>query len=195
MVYKLFDDYITWCDSRGYRPRTMKSFVLGIKRLFIFLDVELDNNKFKNKVKLPKPQRLNDEYPDNKIIRGILNAATMNTRAFVQLICDTGLDPVDAAQLQRKNFHFDEDPVRGTKDREKTSEPLTFFLSKETVDAIQQISKNKRPDDYIFVKKYSNHSPQYLRAEYNKAVARAGHGKLVKGKSSSWGSSRSNRRP
>lgn len=73
-------------------------------------------------------------------------------------------------------------------EREKTQEPLTFFLSKETVDAIQQLinNGNKGPDDYIFVKKYSNHSPQYLRAEYNKALVRAGHGKLVKGKSSSW---------
>lgn len=47
---------------------------------------------------------------------------------FVQTMCDVGPEPVDIAQLQPKHFHFDEEPVRGIKAREKTTEKLEFFF-------------------------------------------------------------------
>ena len=168
-VYKLFNSYVIWCASRGYRPRTTKSFMLGPKRLLIHLDVYFHNNKFKYKVKRLKPKALNDEYPDNKTIKKFMNTGSILVRTMIQTLCDYGFEPTDIAQLKPKYIRFEESPVRD-----------------DTAEALKLLIGNKGLDDYIFVKKYTNHSPQYLRSEYNKAVANAGFGKLVKGKSSSW---------
>lgn len=189
LVYKLFDDFTTWCDNQGWRGRSTRSFVQGAKKLFIFQDVDIDHYKFKDKVDLPTFENLDDEYPDNAIIRAIKDAAPPIIGLYVQTMCDTGFDPVDIAELQVKHFHFDEDPARVTKKREKTGEQLEGFLNKETAAAIQQRIKNENldPDDYIFIKQFTKKSVGHLRTRYNTAVARAGFGTLVKTKSGYYG--------
>lgn len=186
LVYKLLDDFVTWLQStRGLRSNPIHGYVNGTKRLLIFLDVDIDQNKFKDKVSFTQNRAMPDEWPDNNTIRGILNASqSMKVRGYVQTLCDAGLDPIDAAELRVKDIKFEEDPVRGTKYREKTGEKLEFFLNKETTEALKQIIEHeqKGPDDYIFVQSFNPLTGQKLREYYNVAVARAGHGKLIKTK-------------
>jgi integrase-like protein len=185
LVYKVLDDFTTWCSvNKGYRPRSIKGYVASICKLFAFVDVEIDPQKFKSKVSgnMPKPQDLADEYPDNKTIQKILNTASTTMRGFVMTLCDTGFEPIDAAHLKVKDFRFSEEPVRIAKNREKTGHMLEGFVSKDTVEVIKQIIslKNKQPDDYIFIDHYGKYGDKILRIRYNRLVARSGFVKVVK---------------
>lgn len=189
LVYKLFDDFITYADEQSYRGRTIRLYVQSVKKLFIHLEVDMDHYKFKDKVGLPNFKNLKDEYPDNTKIRAIMTSAPPVISLLLQTMCDTGLEPVDTIQLKPKDIKFDEQPVRGEKEREKTGETLEFFLNKETADAIQQRIKNDNlgSEDYIFVEKFTKNSVHHLRTRYNTAVAKAGFGTLVKAKGGYYG--------
>lgn len=189
LVYKLLDRFARWCHSKGWKGRTQRSFVMGVKRLFVHIDIDIDDNKFKDKVTLSKISVLRDEYPENEEIRKVMAMASPLVRTMIQTLCDYGFEPIDIAQLKPKYIHWDESPVRGNMDREKTNEPLEFFFGDETAEALKVFIKNsgKGPDDYIFTGSFTKSTVNTLRGMYNTAFARAGFGKLVKTKTGYYG--------
>jgi len=177
-IYADLDDFVTYCDAElGVRPRTIIGAYSAMQNLLAFAGIELSETKLKAIV-LPQAKALNDEYPENEPILRVLSCASPVVRGYVQVICDTGFEPIDAAQLKVEDLRLDEDPVRITKDREKTGQHLEGFLSKTTVEALMPLIKDKTPDDFIFTNDYKQDTVDLLRAAYNRAVARAGFGKV-----------------
>lgn len=142
------------------------------------MNVKIDDATFENKVTMPTNRPLREEYPTNDIIRKIIDASSPRLRVFEQVLCDTGFEPVDAAQLKASYFKFDEDPVRILIEREKTSEPITTFINAQTAEGVKMLTANKGPDDYVFTEQFTQHTVPGIRLLYNGAVKRAGFCKV-----------------
>jgi integrase len=180
LAYKLLDSFATWCDASGrFAPRTIRNNFLAVVKLFEYLEIDLDERKIKNiKVSLPQPRAIKDEIPTNEDLRKIENSASPAIRGFIQIMRDTGFEPIDVCELRVKDIEFDETPSKIAKDREKTGEPLEGFLSQGTVDTLKLIilEKAKQSDDYLFSENMKGYTLKNIRDRYNLAVARAGFG-------------------
>lgn len=182
LLYRTLDDFTTWSGNvKNYRPATTWLVVASIKKLLAYYDIEIESARFKNKVDMPTNRPLREEYPSNEIIRKIIDACSVRLRVWVQLLCDTGLEPVDAAQLKLSSFKFDEDPVRISIEREKTSEPITAFINYQTAEGIKMLTNGKGPDDFVFTKMFTFDTTRSIRSLYNEAVKRAGLNEKISG--------------
>lgn len=184
-LYKVLDDFVSYCVSKEYRPRTTKKMQDGVIALLKYEEFTIDQYKVKS-IEMPTAKALNDEYPPDSEIKAIDTHATLTVRGFRQVINDAGFEPIDAAQLKVKQIKFDEDIPRIVIEREKTGELLTGFLGQTTADTLKAIihAENKQPDDYLFTSAYSAYTVGNLSEQYNLAVAKAGFYKLVVSKDS-----------
>src|SRR5690606_14420478 len=103
-------------------------------------------------------------------------------RAFVMLLCDSGLGRGEAVRLRVSDFHFDEPVCRITTQRVKTGEQIETFCTKTTADAVKQIITNKRKqkDDYVFVKQVNSTTADSVANLYARALRRAGLAKKLR---------------
>jgi hypothetical protein len=201
MPHKLLDDFVTWCDAQvkeainkakpddepiivpRFSPRTTGNYFGAVVKLFAHLDIDIDDRKLKEtKSSLPQAKAIKDEIPSNADLVKIENNASQAVKAFIQIMRDTGFDPVDVCGLKVKDVKFDETPARINKDREKTGEALEGFLSQGTVDTLTSMIKfkHKQADDYLFTTKLTGYTLKGFRDRYNLAVAKAGFGTVHK---------------
>lgn len=188
LAYKLLDEFVTYCHSqRGFMPRTTNIFFFYVTKFLKFVEIELNDSKIDD-ITLIRAGDLEDEYPTNEELRKILSCMTLNLHGYISTMCDTGFEPVDAAQLRVRDFHFDEEPARISKKREKTGKKLQGFLSKDTAEIVKQIiaNGNKQADDFVFTDNFTPTTVKQLRERYNLALAKAGFGKLVRKKGGSY---------
>jgi hypothetical protein len=182
VLYHTFSDFATWCHSvKRYKPATTWVHMQSAKKLFDYLDIEIDDSRFEKKVTMPTNRPLREEYPPNDAIRKIIDASSPRLRVFEQVLCDTGFEPVDAAKLKASYFKFDEDPVRILIEREKTSEPITTFINDQTAEGVKMLTANKGPDDYVFCDQFTQYTISSLRSLYNGAAKRAGLNEKISG--------------
>lgn len=182
-VYKLLADFATYCRVyRHYGAKSTRAYVGAVRSILEYHEVEIEERKFKDKVRMPKVKKLREEYPPNETIWKILNAMNIDTRTWVFTMIDGGLEPTDATQLKPKEIRFDENPVRVVIEREKTGEHIETYFNNYTVDALKQVISlnNVAEDDYIFINgEFTDAKIKQMRHAYNFAVARAGFGKVT----------------
>lgn len=140
-----------------------------------FAGVKIDNDDFADKVIMPKLKPAREEIPTDEQIRSILNHCNTRVRAFIMLLCDTGLGRGEAIRLRPKDFAFNEDPVRIVTERFKTGEQIETFCTKETAKLIQQIinENDKQDTDYIFVRQIGKRTADMLTEQYRRALHKA----------------------
>ncbi len=182
LVYTILLEFLKYCNRMGWSAKSTFAYMNAVRQLFNYLEIEIDDNKFKNKIKMPRLIAAREEYPPNETIRRILNHCNPKIRTWILIMINAGLEPVDATKLKPKHFKFEESPVRITINRSKTGELIETFIDRETVALVQQIIKHHSlgQDDYIFIKgDYKDAKLKQLRGSYNLAVAKAGFGKIA----------------
>jgi integrase len=145
--------------------------------------MNIESKEFADKVIMPKPKPVRDEYPTDEQITLILNCAGPNVRAFVMLLCDTGHGRSEAARLRPKDIHFNEEPVRIETERHKTGEQIETFCTRKTADTIQQLiaSKKLNDTDLIFLRSLGKRSADKIAEQYAKILAKAGLDEKIEG--------------
>jgi|GEM_PF-1937615 len=182
-ILKLLDRYVTEQDTLGVSARTIESRITGVRKLLKYVGIKIDNGDFREKVVMPRKMAIRDEIPTNEQIRAILNQASPAMRAYVLVLCDSGLSSGDALRLRVKDFKFEESPVRILARRSKTGTDHETFITDETAALLKQRIWRKKfsPDSYIFAKNVGKRTADNLRARYKDTLKKAGLAEKIEG--------------
>lgn len=121
-------------DGKG--AASIKRRVNVVKLLFIFHDVEFNETKFKNKVKLPKSIRREKQPIDKNDVRRILHACDdIRVKTYLLLLASTGMRAKEALHLRFSDFELEAEPARINIRGEytKTRTDRYVFLTREFV--------------------------------------------------------------
>jgi integrase len=110
-VYKFFDDYISYLDSKSLKPKTIKDYVYWAKKILRYHGVQIKNEDFRERVSLPKVQRpLDSGLEVAQVRRILLNCKNERLKLLLMLCKDTLARPIELLGLQVKHFWLHSTP-------------------------------------------------------------------------------------
>ncbi len=135
-------------------PKTIKTYFSFVKSyLRICHAVRVSTEDIKDYVTLPKLRKEPRKAISIKTLKLICNSALPRRRALYYILISSGMRISEALALTKKNFHFDEDPVRITLDAEttKTKEGRETYITNEAYDKLKPLLEGKKDNDRIFI--------------------------------------------
>lgn len=153
--YKMLDDFVSYLSTIKAAPHTVKNYVSGAKKWLAFNDVELDNERFKNKVEMPRQYSITkDRIPTNQELRDIVYSTDARGKALIMVLASSGMRIDEVLSLRVRDVDFDKKPVtidlraEITKDRQARK----CFISDEAVGFLKSYLEDRigTKDAYIF---------------------------------------------
>ena len=153
-VYAFLDGYAAWMDSQGLKGRTQQDYMIAAKKLLGFLDIEVLDEKFREKVTTGRVEQIMDEAPTSDQARRILSYCNPRLKALIMTIASSGLRPSEALSLKVKNVDFDSRPVRLVIPARLTKGGASreSYVTDETAEAIKDCLGDRinDPEAYLF---------------------------------------------
>lgn len=166
-VYTILDGFISYIQSvrKGITVNSIKAYLEALKSYFSYHDVDIDSNKYKRRVKLPKVGR-EDELPiDGKDIRNILIScsAKRRIRPYLMILASSGLRAVEGLSIRFKDIDFSSSPtkIHIRKEFTKTKVARDIYISDEA---------NKELKGWI---DYKNNWNNRYRLQIEKGIVKA----------------------
>jgi len=134
-------------------PKSIKCYFAFIKSyLRLCHDVKVSSEDIKDYVQFPKPRKEPRRPITIEVLKRILNNAGKTRRALYSVLISSGMRDGEALQLTKKDFHFDETPVRVTIRAEttKTKEGRETYISSEAAEKVKEIIEGKNDNELIF---------------------------------------------
>jgi integrase len=169
-VYTIINNFITFLDnSKKITNRSIKHYVVALKSYLQFYDVEISQQKFRHRVKMPKQYHENEEPIDYEEIREILKACdNRRLKAYLYVLASGGMRANEALALRIKDVDFSESPTKVHISRDnKTKTPRDIYISDEATKELKRWltykynkrRKSKRPiqdksDNHLIFTKY-----------------------------------------
>jgi integrase len=142
--YSILSEFTAYLQDLNYNKPlstiTLRNRVKVVKNFLEFNDVDISDNKFRLKVRLPKATRKSKEALTKDDIRDIILACSeIRLKTYVMFLASTGMRAVEALSIRLKDISFDSNPVRVTIRAEytKTRQDRYVYLTSEMV---QQLS-------------------------------------------------------
>jgi integrase len=146
---EVHEDIITNVPKRGESPTLRKKSPKTIRLYFGFVKsylrkchgVRLTIDDVKDYVTFPKNRKDQRQPITLEQLKQIMSNATPKRRAMYYVLVSSGMRIGEAVTLTRKNFHFDQKPVRVNleADNTKTKESRETFISSETVEKLKHV--------------------------------------------------------
>jgi integrase len=119
---------------------TLRNRVKVVKNFLEFNDVEISDNKFKLKVRLPKAIKKNKEALTKDDVRDIILACSnIRLKTYVMFLAATGMRAVEALSIRLNDVNFDSNPVKVYIRGEftKTKQDRYVYLTSEIVQQLK----------------------------------------------------------
>jgi len=147
-------------QSNGQGAASIKRRVNVVKLLLIFHDVDINEIKFKTKVRLPRSIRRDKEPIDKNDIRRIMLACDdKRVKTYLLLLSCTGMRAKEALYLRFSDFNLEKEPARVYLKGEytKTRSDRFVFLTKEFVKQFEDYKawRHRERRVYFYDKKRS----------------------------------------
>ena len=101
-VYDTLNRFVEWNNARGIRSKTIIDYLSGTKRFLLYQDVEIDENRYRNKVSIPRVTKIDDQPLTLGVIRSLLSLGCRTRR------CSPSSSPCSARDEARRS-HEPED--------------------------------------------------------------------------------------
>jgi integrase len=137
-VYNILSEFASYLQDLNYnRPLsslTLRNRIKAVKNFLEFNDVDISNNKFKLKVRLPRAIKKNKEALTKDDIRDIILACSdARLKTYLMCLAATGMRAVEALSIRLKDINFDSNPakvnIRG--EFTKTKQDRYVYLTSE----------------------------------------------------------------
>ncbi|MGA2663929.1 MAG: site-specific integrase, partial [Nitrososphaerales archaeon] len=79
-VYDVLNRFVEWNDARGIRSKTITGYLSGTKRFLLYQDIEIDENRYRNKVSIPRVTKIDDQPLTIPVIRSLLSFGLPNKK-------------------------------------------------------------------------------------------------------------------
>lgn len=183
-IYTLFDNFISYLQ--GLSASTITLYVSAVKSYLQFHDVDISQNKFKRRVKLPRNHIRKEEALDVNDVREILKSCNnIRIKAVLYVLASSGVRITEALAIRNKDIFFDTIPTRiriraeyaktRTERYVYTSNEATHFL-REWLDWKYRDRRDKKrippklSDDIVFSSNTFVKNPQKPIALYVKVL-------------------------
>ena len=205
-AYELLDEFVTYMmkqkngndNSMSVSNSTIKVYVTAIRSYLGYYDIYIIPAKFKQKVKMPKVYREDEEAIDAKDIRDIiLHTANRRLKAFLLMLGSGGPRTIEGASLRVCDVDFANSPTKINirKEFTKTKRARYSFISDEAAKCLKELiewkyrersKESRKPikndNDLIFgTKKTPKWIYNKLRIEFNKVLANVDKGERKDG--------------
>jgi integrase len=141
--YRILSEFTAYLQDPNYNKPlstiTLRNRVKVVKNFLEFNDVNISDNKFRLKVRLPKAIRKSKESLTKDDIRDIILACSeIKLKTYVMFLASTGMRAVEALSIRLKDINFDSNPVRVTIRGEytKTKQDRYVYLTSEMVQQL-----------------------------------------------------------
>lgn len=85
-VYEVLNSFVRWNDAKQVRARTIRNYVSSVKKFLLYQDVEIDENRFRNKVFLPRSTKIDDRPLTVETIRRLLSLGRPNKKMLALIL-------------------------------------------------------------------------------------------------------------
>lgn len=143
-VYNILSEFTSYLQDLNYNRSlssvTLRNRVKIVKNFLEFNDVDISDNKFKLKVRLPKAIKKNKEALTKDDVRDIILACSdVRLKTYVMFLAATGMRAVEALSVRLKDINFDSNPaavkIRGG--FTKTKQDRYVYLTSEIVQQLK----------------------------------------------------------
>lgn len=159
-VYHLLDKFVAYMIENHNSAATIQSYMAAVRGYLGYYDIDIIEQRFKNKVTLPK-NRKEDERPlDVQDIRQIILATTSRRlRAYCLVLASAGMRAGEALAIQHENIDFTAHPTKIYMKAQysKNRLPREVYISDEATDSLKrwidhkyEDKKANNPKDFVF---------------------------------------------
>jgi integrase len=141
--YSILSEFTAYLQDSNYNKTlsaiTLRNRVKVVKNFLEFNDVDISDNKFRLKVRLPKAIRKSKEALTKDNVRDIILACSeIRLKTYVMFLASTGMRAVEALSIRLKDISFDSNPVRVAIRGEytKTQQGRYVYLTSEMVQQL-----------------------------------------------------------
>jgi len=138
-IYKVLSEYVIFLDKKGIKAKTIRLWLTIVKGYFTFMGTEVFSEKCRQRVKLPKVQRLKKEALTKELLIKLLRNLPAKLQAAALLALSSGLRVGEITGLTILDIEFNSEPVKISVRAEtsKSNEDRETYISKEASDALQ----------------------------------------------------------
>ena len=160
-----------WAPSTFKRksPGTIKVYFGFVKSyLRICHGIKITTEDIQDYVNFPKNRKEPRRPISIEVLKKIFNNASPERRALYYTLVSSGMRISEALSLTKKNFHFDENPVRITleADNTKTKEGRETYITSEAYEKLKPILEGKTHNELVFTN-YDNVDDAVVNEEQN----------------------------
>lgn len=189
-VYHLLDEFVGYLDDKGLSPRTVRNRFYAATSLLRYHDVEIDKERLKEKVRLPKAKKVREQPVKIEELRTLVNAAGPAVRALILTLVSSGMRISETAALRVRDLDFTSFPpivvINLRAETTKTDEDRTVFASDEAAEALKAITIGKTPDHLVFFRDRTVSKPKdanKLRTYYTRLLKKVAFDRKIEGHS------------
>jgi len=154
-VYDSLDRFVSYLLKQEKAPKTITSYVAGVRAFLSFSDITIADHKFKAKVAMPKQYEVSsDKIPTREELQKLFLHSSLKVRTLIACLCSTGLRIGELVKVKVGQITFDSKPARimimakETKNRRTR----TVFLTDEAISLLKEHLGDRiaERDSYVF---------------------------------------------
>jgi integrase len=164
-LYKMLDEFVSYVldVNPNLTPNSIKLYMGAVRSYLAYHDIDVIPSKFKQRVKMPKVYREDEEPLDVSDIRIILlSCSNRRLKAYLLVLGSGGMRAVEGLAIRLRDIDFSVSPtkVHIRKEYAKTRVARDIYISDEATHYLKQwkdwkYNNQKRPrtpdpDDLIF---------------------------------------------
>ncbi|MHB2037199.1 MAG: tyrosine-type recombinase/integrase [Nitrososphaerales archaeon] len=153
LIYTILDSYVGFLNSKkGYAPKTVDRKFAAVKTYLRFLDVEVQNEKVREKIVFPRRYVKNrDRAPELEELWMALSKADLRGQTLILMLSSSGMRLGECINLKAADIDIRTRPTRIQIHAEIAKERQTreVFISDEATDCLKKYLDGRK-DGYVF---------------------------------------------
>ena len=149
--YRVLQDFVIHLQKENRAPKTITTYIGALKGFLIDSDIEISNEKAKQKVVLPQAYEVSsDRAPTRDELRRILLRSKLPTKAAIAMLASSGMRLGELTQLKVSDIRFEESnspsKIVLKPSTTKTRKRRMTFISPEATDLLKEYLGEKASD-------------------------------------------------
>lgn len=138
-VYEVLREFVVYIDKQGYKPRSIRAYLSGVKGYLRYLGVRINTDDFRQIVKTPKAMTNHEKALTKEILIRLLRICHQKLQTSILVIVSSGLRIGELVQLRLDDVDFTSTPtkIRVRAETTKTRQGRETFISVEATKALK----------------------------------------------------------
>jgi len=138
-VYEILREFVVNIDKQGYKPRSVRAYLSGVKGYLRYLGVRINTDDFRQIVKTPKAMTNHEKALTKEILIRLLRICHQKLQTSILVVVSSGLRIGELVQLRLDDVDFTSTPtkIRVRAETAKTRQGRETFISVEATKALK----------------------------------------------------------